>query len=138
MVAERPAQGRTGAADPFGFATDANARCQVASAGVQAAGAHARCGRDRPAEHSLRNGPRYTKGFAPDSPLADAPNRAYIPPPRANRPFAEASMHYPRRASKIKRARKSGFRARMRTRNGRKTLSRKRRVGRSVNVRDAN
>ncbi|MBC6954475.1 MAG: 50S ribosomal protein L34 [Leptolyngbya sp. PLA2] len=47
-------------------------------------------------------------------------------------------MHYPRRASKIKRARKSGFRARMRTRNGRKTLSRKRRVGRSVNVRDAN
>ncbi|HUW18093.1 MAG TPA: bL34 family ribosomal protein [Sedimentisphaerales bacterium] len=39
------------------------------------------------------------------------------------------------RWSKIKRSRKSGFRARMRTSKGRKTLSNKRRVGRSVNVR---
>ncbi len=38
------------------------------------------------------------------------------------------------RRSKVKRARKSGFRARMRTHRGRKTISRKRRVGRSVNV----
>ncbi|MBN2594361.1 MAG: 50S ribosomal protein L34 [Sedimentisphaerales bacterium] len=38
------------------------------------------------------------------------------------------------RKSRVKRNRKSGFRARMRTRDGRKTLSRKRRVGRSVNV----
>ena len=38
------------------------------------------------------------------------------------------------RQSKAKRYRKSGFRARMKTRGGRKTLSRKRRVGRSVNV----
>jgi large subunit ribosomal protein L34 len=38
------------------------------------------------------------------------------------------------RKSKVKRNRKSGFRARMRTRGGRKTLSRKRRVGRCVNV----
>lgn len=39
------------------------------------------------------------------------------------------------RKSKIKRARKSGFRARMATSKGRKTLSNKRRVGRSTNVR---
>lgn len=43
-------------------------------------------------------------------------------------------MHYPRRASRIKRVRKFGFRARMRTRAGRKILSSKRRVGRPVNV----
>lgn len=45
-------------------------------------------------------------------------------------------MHYPHRLSKIKRRRKSGFRARMRTANGRKTINRKRRVGRRVNVRE--
>jgi large subunit ribosomal protein L34 len=39
------------------------------------------------------------------------------------------------RMSKIKRSRKSGFRARMRTKKGRQLISRKRRVGRSVNVR---
>jgi len=39
-------------------------------------------------------------------------------------------MHYPRRNSKIKRARKQGFRARMRTHNGRKLINRKRRHGR--------
>ncbi|MCP4593056.1 MAG: 50S ribosomal protein L34 [bacterium] len=38
-------------------------------------------------------------------------------------------MHYPRRISKIKRARKSGFRARMRTVGGRKIIARKRRRG---------
>ncbi|MCC6683370.1 MAG: 50S ribosomal protein L34 [Phycisphaeraceae bacterium] len=43
--------------------------------------------------------------------------------------------HYPKRRSLVKRARKFGFRARMRTTDGRKTLNRKRRVGRSVNVR---
>ena len=43
--------------------------------------------------------------------------------------------HYPKRRSLIKRARRFGFRARMRDHNGRKMLSRKRRVGRSVNVR---
>lgn len=43
-------------------------------------------------------------------------------------------MHYPRRISKVKRARKLGFRARMRTRNGRKIINGKRRRGRKVQV----
>ncbi|MFH0981255.1 MAG: 50S ribosomal protein L34 [Planctomycetota bacterium] len=44
-------------------------------------------------------------------------------------------MHYPRRVSKIKRARKSGFLARMRTPNGRKLINRKRRHGfKRINV----
>ena len=45
------------------------------------------------------------------------------------------STHYPKRRSLIKRARKFGFRARMRTSAGRKIVNRKRRLGRSVNVR---
>ena len=47
------------------------------------------------------------------------------------------STHYPKRRSLIKRARKFGFRARMRTSAGRKLLNRKRRIGRSVNVRSS-
>ncbi len=43
-------------------------------------------------------------------------------------------MHYPHKKSNIKRARKLGFRARMRTANGRKMINRKRRAGRSVQV----
>jgi large subunit ribosomal protein L34 len=43
-------------------------------------------------------------------------------------------MHYPRRISKIKRKRKSGFRARMKTSKGRKLINRKRRIGRKVTV----
>jgi large subunit ribosomal protein L34 len=39
-------------------------------------------------------------------------------------------MHYPRRNSKVKRARKQGFRARMRTASGRRIINRKRRAGR--------
>ncbi len=39
-------------------------------------------------------------------------------------------MHYPRKISRIKKIRKQGFRARMRTAGGRKTLSRQRRRGR--------
>lgn len=43
-------------------------------------------------------------------------------------------MHYPHRISKVKRARKLGFRARMKSTNGRKTINRKRRAGRKVQV----
>lgn len=43
-------------------------------------------------------------------------------------------MHYPHKISKVKRARKIGFRARMKSTNGRKTINRKRRVGRAVQV----
>ena len=43
-------------------------------------------------------------------------------------------MHYPKRISKVKRARKLGFRARMSTTNGRKMINRKRRAGRKVQV----
>lgn len=43
-------------------------------------------------------------------------------------------MHYPHKTSKIKRARKIGFRARMRTAQGRKMINRKRRAGRRVQV----
>jgi large subunit ribosomal protein L34 len=41
-------------------------------------------------------------------------------------------MHYPKRISKIKRARKMGFRARMRTKGGRKVIARKRRAGKQA------
>jgi ribosomal protein L34 len=43
-------------------------------------------------------------------------------------------MHYPHKTSKIKRARAIGFRARMKTKKGRQMISRKRRVGRRVQV----
>ena len=46
-------------------------------------------------------------------------------------------MHYPRKLSRIKKLRKQGFRARMRTSNGRKLLNRQRRRGRhSLSVMD--
>ncbi len=41
-------------------------------------------------------------------------------------------MHYPRRISNIKRVRKLGFRARMKTSKGRKLINRKRRMGRTL------
>lgn len=53
--------------------------------------------------------------------------------PSQQRVFA---MHYPRRTSRIKRKRGIGFRARMRTRNGRKIINGKRRKGRRVNIAD--
>lgn len=45
------------------------------------------------------------------------------------------STHYPKRRSLIKRARKHGFRARMRTKKGRQMINAKRRKGRSLTVR---
>ncbi len=43
-------------------------------------------------------------------------------------------MHYPHKISKVKRARKLGFRARMKTAKGRQMINRKRRAGRRVQV----
>jgi ribosomal protein L34 len=43
-------------------------------------------------------------------------------------------MHYPHKISKLKRVRKLGFRARMASTQGRKTINRKRRAGRKVQV----
>ncbi|MDX1681572.1 MAG: 50S ribosomal protein L34 [Phycisphaeraceae bacterium] len=44
-------------------------------------------------------------------------------------------VHYPKRKSLIKRRRKLGFRARMKSRHGRKMINRRRRRGQKVNVR---
>ena len=41
-------------------------------------------------------------------------------------------MHYPRRISNIKRVRNFGFRARMKTKAGRKLINRKRRMHRRL------
>ncbi len=43
-------------------------------------------------------------------------------------------MAYPKRWSNIRRKRKLGFRARMSTKQGRKMINRKRRVGRSLDT----
>lgn len=45
-------------------------------------------------------------------------------------------MHYPHKTSKRQRKRRIGFRARMKTKSGRKLINRKRRAGRSLNVAD--
>ncbi len=42
------------------------------------------------------------------------------------------AIHYPRRISRIKRVRKLGFRARMRTKSGRKMINGRRRIGRKI------
>lgn len=41
-------------------------------------------------------------------------------------------MHYPHRSSRIVKVRKAGFRARMKTKSGRKILNAKRRIGRKM------
>lgn len=46
------------------------------------------------------------------------------------------SMHYKKRKSYVKRKRRLGFRARMKTKAGRKMINRKRAAGRSLNVAD--
>ena len=51
-------------------------------------------------------------------------------------PQEDLAMHYPHRVSKLKRKRSIGFRARMKTKAGRKMMNNKRRAGRSLNVAD--
>lgn len=45
-------------------------------------------------------------------------------------------IHYEKKKSHVRRKRRIGFRARMKTRNGRKLINRKRRAGRMVNTAD--
>lgn len=42
------------------------------------------------------------------------------------------AMHYPRRVSRIKKKRAQGFRARMKTKSGRKIINRRRKIGRHL------
>ncbi|MEI6024039.1 MAG: 50S ribosomal protein L34 [Phycisphaerales bacterium] len=44
-------------------------------------------------------------------------------------------MHYPHKLSRIKKLRKVGFRARMKTSKGRAIVNRQRRIGRKVKTR---
>ncbi|MFI4872560.1 MAG: 50S ribosomal protein L34 [Phycisphaerales bacterium JB061] len=44
------------------------------------------------------------------------------------------AVHYPRRVSKIKKKRQMGFRARMRTKSGRKIINGRRRIGRRIGM----
>ncbi|MEL6797314.1 MAG: 50S ribosomal protein L34 [Planctomycetota bacterium] len=41
-------------------------------------------------------------------------------------------MHYPRRVSRIKKKRSQGFRARMKTKSGRKIINGRRKIGRHL------
>lgn len=43
------------------------------------------------------------------------------------------AMHYPRRVSRIKKKRSQGFRARMKTKGGKKIINSRRRIGRHLN-----
>ncbi len=42
------------------------------------------------------------------------------------------AMHYPRRVSRIKKKRSQGFRARMKTKSGRKIINGRRKIGRHL------
>ena len=68
--------------------------------------------------------------------LPTLPRPARVEQPREADQLGSPTMHYPHRISRITRKRAIGFRARMKTKNGRKLLNRKRRVGRSLNVAD--
>ena len=67
-------------------------------------------------------------------PVASTPFRGNGAPATL-RGSPEPAMHYPHKISRIKKVRKVGFRARMKTRKGRAILNRKRRVGRAIRVR---
>ncbi len=67
--------------------------------------------------------------------LASGRGRAYRcgPPGRVPARIAEKPrMHYPKRTSNVKRRRQLGFRARMKTRSGRKLINARRRRGRKI------
>jgi len=72
----------------------------------------------------------------PNDPCADLPSVAArrICPQQGAR-YHLLLMHYPHKTSKIKRIRNVGFRARMKTRKGRKIVNRQRRMGRTVGAR---
>jgi large subunit ribosomal protein L34 len=56
-----------------------------------------------------------------------------VEPIRVNQIGAtDMAMHYPRRKSNVKRRRSFGFRARMKTKSGRKLLNKRRRIGRKI------
>jgi ribosomal protein L34 len=80
----------------------------------------------------------YNPPFASGPQVAPFPKATLAPfpnPPSSPRSGVRLmALHYPRRVSKIKRVRQFGFRARMRTRLGRKMISAKRRLGRRISV----
>ncbi len=83
-----------------------------------------------------RTGPRNCETATADEILATIPGRWHVVRrlPTLWLVFTREPtlMHYPRKISNIKRVRKLGFRARMKTRLGRQMISRKRRLGRRL------
>jgi large subunit ribosomal protein L34 len=65
---------------------------------------------------------------------ACSPDAAAGGPVHTSRTTDRSAMHYPRRVSNTKRVRNFGFRARMKTKNGRKMINRKRRMGRRLSA----
>ena len=71
---------------------------------------------------------RRTAGRKAENLLLSSILRRAVSP--GKQPESGVAMHYPRKVSKIKKVRKVGFRARMRTKSGRRIISRRRRLGR--------
>ena len=55
----------------------------------------------------------------------------HVATPRTPVEIPAMALHYPRKTSRIKKVRKMGFRARMKTKAGRKIINRRRALGRS-------